>query len=51
MTSSPETKRANKTNHPTTRSRPVSMILRNYNINPAIHIGEVSGIFSPRQCL
>ena len=28
----------NKTHHPTTRSRPVSMTFRNYNTNPAIHI-------------
>ena len=28
----------NKTHHPTTRSRPVSMTSRNYNINPVIHV-------------
>jgi hypothetical protein len=27
----------NKPHHPTTRSRPVSMIFRNSNTNPAIH--------------
>jgi hypothetical protein len=32
-----EIKKPNKPHHPTPRSRPVSMISRNYNTNPVIH--------------
>jgi hypothetical protein len=28
----------NKPHHPTTRSRSVYMIFRNYNLNPVIHV-------------